>query len=279
MALNKLSHQYTDPLKVASLNVDGTLNAGSISINGSSLSDIYLTTSSASNTYVPLTTPNTTARNNNSQNISIRTGNASGLYSSAGSINIDSGTGNYLGGVISIGQQNAQSIQIGNYNNNNLSSYIYGQSITIGNTAATPATSQISLQATNTYVVGNLNVSGTVSSSSTGPANSIGYLGIPQNTNPGSSYNIATTDNGKHIYITTNLSALTILANSSLALPIGFSFVIINAAGVTSTIACADTLVLAGTGLIGTRTLAPYAMATLIKITSTSWTISGNGIS
>jgi hypothetical protein len=115
---------------------------------------------------------------------------------------------------------------------------------------------------------------GTLTSSS-----QVGYMGIPQNTNPGSSYNIAATDNGKHIYITTNSTALTILANSNLALPIGFSFVIINAAGVTSTIACGDTLLLAGTGSTGTRTLSPYAMATLIKTTSTSWTISGNGIS
>jgi len=35
---------------------------------------------------------------------------------------------------------------------------------------------------------------------------------------------------------------------------------------------------LAGTGTTGTRTLAQYGMATAVKITSTSWIISGNGL-
>jgi hypothetical protein len=39
-----------------------------------------------------------------------------------------------------------------------------------------------------------------------------------------------------------------------------------------------DTLLLAGTGATGSRTLAAFGMATLLKITSTSWMISGNGL-
>ena len=50
-------------------------------------------------------------------------------------------------------------------------------------------------------------------------------------------------------------------------------------AAVTTSIAITtDTLILAGTGTTGTRTLAPYGMATLLKLTATSWTISGNGL-
>ena len=44
-----------------------------------------------------------------------------------------------------------------------------------------------------------------------------------------------------------------------------------------------DTCLLAGTGTSmtggsGSRTLAAFGMATLLKITSTSWIISGNGL-
>jgi hypothetical protein len=109
-------------------------------------------------------------------------------------------------------------------------------------------------------------------------AGQIGYMGLPQNLNPGA-YTLTAADNGKHIYYTTTGQTTTIPANATLALPIGFSCVIVNAAAVTTSIAITtDTLILAGTGTTGTRTLAPYGMATLLKLTATSWTISGNGL-
>jgi hypothetical protein len=55
---------------------------------------------------------------------------------------------------------------------------------------------------------------------------------------------------------------------------------VINAAAVTTTIAITnDTLLQAGSGTTGSRTLGAHGMATLVKITATSWIISGNGIS
>jgi hypothetical protein len=39
-----------------------------------------------------------------------------------------------------------------------------------------------------------------------------------------------------------------------------------------------DTMYLAGTGSTGTRTLAQYGIATAMKMTSTTWLISGNGL-
>jgi hypothetical protein len=39
-----------------------------------------------------------------------------------------------------------------------------------------------------------------------------------------------------------------------------------------------DTMYLAGAGTTGSRTLAAYGMATAVKVTSTSWIISGNGL-
>lgn len=123
-----------------------------------------------------------------------------------------------------------------------------------------------------------------VAAGTTTTAAQIGYMGLPQSGGTGKTgaYSIAATDNGQHIYYTTSGQTVTIPANTSVALPVGFSCVIINAAAVTTTIAITtDTLLMAGTGTGGagvSRTLAAYGMATLVKITATSWMISGAGL-
>jgi len=110
-------------------------------------------------------------------------------------------------------------------------------------------------------------------------AGQIGYMGLPQNLNPGA-YTLTAADNGKHIYYTTTGQTVTIPANATLALPVGFACVIANGSGVTTTISITtDTLVLAGTSLAtGTRTLSQFGLANLIKVTTTSWMISGAGL-
>jgi hypothetical protein len=115
---------------------------------------------------------------------------------------------------------------------------------------------------------------GTLTTATTG----VGFLGMPQNSQS-ASYTFTAADAGKHIYMTTTGQTLTIPANGTLALPIGTTFIIVNAAAVTTSIAITtDTLLLAGIGTTGTRTLAPYGMATILKLTATSWIISGNGL-
>ena len=117
------------------------------------------------------------------------------------------------------------------------------------------------------------------SAGATTTAGQIGYMGLPQNLNPGA-YTLTAADNGKHIYYTTTGQTTTIPANGTLALPIGFSCVIVNAAAVTTSIAITtDTMTLAGTSLAtGTRTLSQFGMATLLKVTATGWMISGAGL-
>ena len=110
----------------------------------------------------------------------------------------------------------------------------------------------------------------------------IGYMGLPQNLNPGA-YTITAADSGKHLYYTTTGQTVTIPSAATLALPIGFTFVVINAAAVTTSIAITtDTMYLAGTGTTGTRTLAAYGMATVVKVAGLTsagvWMISGNGL-
>ncbi len=115
----------------------------------------------------------------------------------------------------------------------------------------------------------------TTSTAARGP----GYMGVPQSTAATTgAYTIVAADAGEHIY-TTATRTITIPANASVAFPVGTAITFIAAAGATVTIAItSDTLILAGPGTTGSRTLAPFGMATAIKITSTSWIISGNGL-
>ena len=120
----------------------------------------------------------------------------------------------------------------------------------------------------------------TVSDATTSTAaRGVGYMGIPQSTAATTSaYTIVAADAGEHIY-TTATRTITIPANSSVAFPVGTAITFVAATGATVTIAItSDTLLLAGTGTTGSRTLAPFGMATAVKITSTSWIISGNGL-
>lgn len=106
---------------------------------------------------------------------------------------------------------------------------------------------------------------------------SIGYRGAPQNAQTGA-YALTLNDNGKHISITTG--GITIPANASVAFPIGATVVIYNNSGSSQTIAItSDTLRQAGTTNTGSRTLAGYGLATVVKVAATVWVISGAGLS
>lgn len=105
-----------------------------------------------------------------------------------------------------------------------------------------------------------------------------GYMGMPQNST-GTGITLAATDAGKHIYVTTTGQTITIPANGTVAFPIGTTIVVVNANGVSTSIAITtDTLRLANSTSTGTRTLASNGMCTLLKVASTTWIASGNGL-
>jgi hypothetical protein len=109
-------------------------------------------------------------------------------------------------------------------------------------------------------------------------ASGFGYMGLPQNGATTGAYGIVAADAGKHIYSSATRT-ITIPANATIAMPIGSTVVFIAGSGATVTIAItSDTMYLAGLGTTGSRTLAAFGMATAVKITSTSWIISGNGL-
>jgi hypothetical protein len=109
-------------------------------------------------------------------------------------------------------------------------------------------------------------------------AKNLGYIGLPQLILNSGNLTISKTHAGKQVYVTGASQTITIPSNASVPLEIGTTIVIINA-NVTSSIAItADTIRLAGGSTTGTRTLSAYGMATLVKIDSTTWIASGNGL-
>ena len=124
---------------------------------------------------------------------------------------------------------------------------------------------------------------GTVTGNPAAPANAdtakaIGFIGLPQVILNSGNLTLNATHAGDHIYVTGSSQTITIPANSSVPFEIGTTIAIINA-NLTSSIAITtDTLRLAGTATTGTRTLAAYGMATLVKVEATTWIASGNGL-
>jgi hypothetical protein len=122
----------------------------------------------------------------------------------------------------------------------------------------------------------NLAASNAVTDTGTIAATSSGFRGLPQNSQTGA-YTLALTDAGKHISITTG--GIIIPANSSVAFPIGSAISIYNNSASSQTISITtDTMYLAGTASTGSRTLGQRGVATCLKVTSTTWVISGGGL-
>jgi len=135
-------------------------------------------------------------------------------------------------------------------------------------------------------VYNNPNFSGKIIGSPSEPnadsnsAKNIGYIGMPQSIVT-ASRGITALDAGKHLYVTVTGRTLTIPNNSTIPFEIGTAVVIVNASSISTfiNVSSPDTLVLAGFGTLGQRTLGPNGMATVLKTTATSWIINGSGVS
>lgn len=113
--------------------------------------------------------------------------------------------------------------------------------------------------------------------------NEVGFRQIPQNSQS-IAYTTVMADGGKHIYhpsADTTARVFTIDSNANVPYPIGTAITFVNATGAgTVTISIAtDTMYLAGVGTTGSRTLVANGIATALKITATTWVISGTGLS
>lgn len=128
-------------------------------------------------------------------------------------------------------------------------------------------------------VTGALTLNGALTTDNSS-ADEVGFKGLPQN-GQAASYTLVLSDASKHVYTTTGATyTITIPANSSVAFPVGTVVTIVNTSTNNMTISITtDTMILAGTSTTGSRTLANNGIATALKVGSTTWLISGTGLS
>jgi hypothetical protein len=105
---------------------------------------------------------------------------------------------------------------------------------------------------------------------------------VPQNSRS-EAYTTTISDANCHIYHPSSDTAArtwTIASNADVPYPIGTQITFVNdtSAGTITIAIASDTLVLAGSGATGSRTLAANGIATAIKITATRWMISGTNL-
>lgn len=122
--------------------------------------------------------------------------------------------------------------------------------------------------------------SGTLSACTVDGTNLVGYQNIPINSQT-SSYTLVLADAGKsilHPSTDANDRTFTIPDNGSVAFPVGTAVSFLNMANTVTIAITTDTMYLSGSGITGSRTLAQYGAATAVKMTGTTWMISGNGL-
>jgi len=138
------------------------------------------------------------------------------------------------------------------------------------------------LNTTGNLIAGNISASGSgIITGTVDGTDAIGFRNVPINSQS-AAYTAVLTDSGKVIFhpsTDANARTFTIPANASVAYPLGTAITFINMTAAVVTIAItSDTMYLTSVGTTGSRSLAQYGSATAIKLTSTTWMISGSGL-
>jgi hypothetical protein len=122
--------------------------------------------------------------------------------------------------------------------------------------------------------------SGTLSGCTVDGTDAVGFRNTPVNSQS-AAYETVLADSGKtilHPVADDNARTFTIPANSSVAYPVGTVISFVNLQNTVTIAITTDTMYLANDGATGSRTLAEYGMASAMKVASTTWIISGNGL-
>jgi hypothetical protein len=122
--------------------------------------------------------------------------------------------------------------------------------------------------------------SGTLSNCTVDGTDAVGFRNTPINSQS-AAYTLVLADSGKTIFhpiSDNNARTFTIPANASVAYPIGTVVTFVNLVNTVTIAINSDTMYLSGSGSTGSRTLAAYGMASAVKVASTTWVISGNGL-
>jgi hypothetical protein len=114
---------------------------------------------------------------------------------------------------------------------------------------------------------------------STMPISSVGYIGSPQTAGGASAYTLVIGDAGDHIYFTGGSTAtLTVPTNASVAFPTGTTILVLNNNSGNLTISGAGVTFQLANGTTGNRTVATKGMASLIKVDTDTWWVTGPGV-
>ena len=122
--------------------------------------------------------------------------------------------------------------------------------------------------------------SGTLSSCTVDGTDAVGFRNTPVNSQS-AAYTLVLADSGKTIFhpvADDNARTFTIPANASVAYAVGTVITFVNLINTVTIAITTDTMYLAGVGTTGSRTLAEYGVASAVKVASTTWVISGNGL-
>ena len=203
---------------------------------------------------------------------------ANGALYSPTTTTIASGTLPYTAGGtgVATAPTNGQ-LLIGNGSGYTLANLV-GVGITVTNGAG-----NITLTTTGLFSGGPLGTpsSGTLVNCTIDGTNFAGFRNVPVNSQS-TAYTATIDDSGKVIFhpsTDANARTYTIPANGTVAYPLGTVLSFVNYTSQVVTIAItSDTMYLAGVGTTGSRSLAQWGMATAIKLTTTTWLISGTGL-
>jgi hypothetical protein len=122
--------------------------------------------------------------------------------------------------------------------------------------------------------------SGTLSTCTVDGTDAVGFRNTPVNSQS-AAYTLVLADSGKTIFhpvADDNARTFTIPANASVAYAVGTVVTFVNLINTVTIAITTDTMYLAGAGTTGSRTLAEYGVASAVKVASTTWVISGNGL-
>ena len=155
----------------------------------------------------------------------------------------------------------------------------FSGAVTVGGAAVLSSTLNVANTATMGVITGST-ISGSANTLTVDGTDAVGFRNTPVNSKS-EDYTLLLADSGKtilHAIADDNARTFTIPANSSVAYPVGTVLTFVNLINTVTIAITTDTMYLAGDGTTGSRTLAAYGVASAVKVDSTTWVISGNGL-